>query len=500
MLKVRTVTRCLTTTFFVVISMFAGLIGMVPVQPAHTATVTVASCSLSAVQTAVNNAASGDTIMVPAGNCSWSSNVDISDKLINLIGAGAGATVISSHQVTLTNSGSRISGFTFNLPSGGAGFIIQASVGFRVDHNTITAPSAAAASDNNCFLMYGIGANPIEGLIDHNNMTYCRIIQYGEDSTTAGIYTWSRPLSLGGNHAVFIEDNTLNYPDGSVGGSYLDTTDGNWGCRFVIRFNTFIGGYPHSHGLQGDNERACMLQEYYNNALQNPANPAYHPFFSRGGTLMIFHNTSDGRFLQNEITIDNPRSSEQSIASQVPQWGFCDGTKSVDGNIPGQAGRLCRDQIGAGSDAYFWNGYSGAAPSQTPVASYIWKNIQPAGEIPTELQCPEGTAQMCANQALQIVESRDYYNYRASFNGTSGVGEGPLANRPATCTKGVGYWVTDQGEWNSNNPGADGRLDVCTSTNTWTAGYYMPYTYPHPLQGGAGTNPLSPPTNLRVLP
>ena len=64
------------------------------------------------------------------------------------------------------------------------------------------------------------------------------------------------------------------------------------------------------------------------------------------------------------------------------------------------------------------------------------------------------------------------------FDGTTGVGEGLLANRPATCTTGVGYWATDQGSW--NQIGEDGLFYRCTSTNTWAA-YYTPYDYPHPL-------------------
>ena len=79
-----------------------------------------------------------------------------------------------------------------------------------------------------------------------------------------------------------------------------------------------------------------------------------------------------------------------------------------------------------------------------------------------------------------ITENVDYWNYNPSFNGVTGIGRGTLASRPATCTTGVGYWATDQGEWKSKNPGPDGQFYKCTSTNTWTL-YYTPYTYPHPL-------------------
>jgi hypothetical protein len=110
--------------------------------------------------------------------------------------------------------------------------------------------------------------------------------------------------------------------------------------------------------------------------------------------------------------------------------------------------------------------------------------------------------------STHIVADRDYYNSVskdaqtsadncgaacAPFNGTTGMGFGTLLKRPTTCTTGpeapdaghggVGYWATDQGEWDSSNGATpDGKLYRCTATNTWAV-HYTPYTYPHPLQG-----------------
>src|SRR5882724_1861267 len=83
-----------------------------------------------------------------------------------------------------------------------------------------------------------------------------------------------------------------------------------------------------------------------------------------------------------------------------------------------------------------------------------------------------------------IQENRDYYNQKNPFDGTAGVGVGTLASRPKTCTPGVAYWATDQGEWDSTHEGPDGQLYVCTAPNTWSF-YYKPYTYPHPLVSGS---------------
>ena len=52
-------------------------------------TISAASCSASDVQTAVNSASSGDTVMVPSGNCTWSSPVTVSGRSVVLQGQTA---------------------------------------------------------------------------------------------------------------------------------------------------------------------------------------------------------------------------------------------------------------------------------------------------------------------------------------------------------------------------------------------------------------------------
>jgi hypothetical protein len=86
-----------------------------------------------------------------------------------------------------------------------------------------------------------------------------------------------------------------------------------------------------------------------------------------------------------------------------------------------------------------------------------------------------------------IQSDREYYVQTASFNGTTGTGSGPRSSRPMTCTIGVAYWSTDQGNWNQSGSGGQGVLDKCTGPNTWTNAWYTPYTYPHPLIAGTIT-------------
>jgi hypothetical protein len=86
---------------------------------------------------------------------------------------------------------------------------------------------------------------------------------------------------------------------------------------------------------------------------------------------------------------------------------------------------------------------------------------------------------------------REVYDDKAgSFNGTSGTGSGPRSSRPSTCTTGVAWWSTDQGNWNGSGSGGQGVLDKCTATNTWTNAWYVPYPYPHPLTLTAPAAPM----------
>ncbi len=165
---------------------------------------------------------------------------------------------------------------------------------------------------------------------------------------------------------------------------------------------------------------------------------------------------------------------------------------------------VCLDQPARGAGLLVTGSASNPVLASTGSAGYVNEVLDPIYEFADVL--PSTANHTVVSDTGIIVANRDYYaesiNQSAQtsptspFNGTSGTGHGTLANRPSTCTMGVGYWATDQGNWNQSGNGfGQGQLFVCTATNTWTL-YYTPYTYPHPLAQSAPLSSPTAPTNL----
>jgi hypothetical protein len=464
------------------------------VSNANSATISATSCSTTHVQAAINSAVTGDTVAVPSGNCTWSSAIAVpATKDLSIIGAGVGNTVItcsSGESFSLGNAGnssaSRVSGFTFiNGPVGLTG--LNPNKAFRVDHCRITHASGATWQVSG----YNSGVH-FKGLIDNNEIVNLRIVVYGTIfmMSEPGMYQhkiWATDPDFGGPTALYIEDNIMTVAPPGL-------TDANYGGRYVFRYNTVTTNgntyFNEFHGVQGDN-RAGQRWEIYGNTFINTGSGCWTTSFMRGASGQYFNNTLTGSWNNGALL-----KLERSCETKAP-YGLCDGSWNIDGNTSGGSGYPCRDQIGRVRDATPYSG-SGAWPAQAIYPAYDWNNKKNG----TDVAFSEYAG--CSNEyTYHVVENRDYYSGKATqqtsktspFDGTTGVGYGTLANRPSTCTTGVGYWATDQGTWNKKPGGEQGILYTCSSTNNWST-HYIPYTYPHPLTEGIDN--ISTPKNLRL--
>jgi hypothetical protein len=449
-----------------------------PVAEPASSVIQAVSCQRSDVQAAVDLAQDGDTVSVPAGSCTWLAPVAIRDKSVAVIGAGKDSltiTVTGSSAFALTASSggsnlSRISGFTFDVSAASAGVELPCEVGdgcaqnWRVDHNEFVNHSGSTKE-----VVFGFG-NPTcfpYGLVDSNVFYDGRIVIFGESYDTGGNSRWAEPLDLGTEKSLYVEDNIFYTTAYNAG--YVNWIDGNVGTRYVFRFNTAYNAWTETHSVQGNDHRAQRLWELYQNTMVCSDTPnCWMPMRMRGGTGVVFNNVATGYNADN-IFLDNVRS----CFDYAQNWGMCDGTSWIDGNQPGGSGWLCRDQPGASTDAYLWD-FSSPAPAQEQAPMYAWNNKGNGG-----VEMPFTVHELCELDSLHIQEGRDYFNFTGTFNGNSGVGIGALADRPATCTPGVGYWASDQGSWNALGP--DGVLYQCSAAHTWEK-YYEPFPYPHPLR------------------
>jgi hypothetical protein len=486
-------------------------------QTVNAVTIHATSCSYADVSSAIASAQNGDTVAVPAGNCTWNSGLTIT-KGIHLSGAGVDAT-----EITCTSSGNyvityqpsdlssnhpfRVSGFTFDMANQSYGIKLNAAhssdltiqTKVQIDHNTFINTNGQA-----------IWNNGMRGVIDNN--TFDGIV-----------YPIRHPSSYGnGEHwwdhwdgIIFgAEDNNMYIEDNVFAGVTV-IMDCQYANRYALRYNTVIvtgQAYPllDMHGNQGEGYMyACFGGEVYGNDVTMPEGQFLD---QRGGKTVVFYNRVVGSSLGIKVREEYDDSRNPTVNPQ-PQhvsdsyyWnnrvgstlfsvrepmseirtatgGGANYLEDTHANFPSGYGDPDRYglEIVGGTGAGQYRLITDAQPTRLTVAPNWETN-------------PDATSQYrivsdCCNV---IAEDSEFYNHNVNFDGTTGVGCGLLADRPATCTPGVGYWATEQSCTGVDDASVgahpetpvSGTLYKCTAPNTWEA-YYTPYTYPHPLRGEA---------------
>jgi len=405
-----------------------------------------ASPSYADVSAAVNYAVSGDTIIVPAGPAIWDNHLIIT-KGIYLIGAGIGNTIITGNYAhpdlnnwnpenylisyvptsPALNEPFRLSGFTFNVDNKCFGLLLRNATlnvlnKIRIDHTRwYNVPNE---NNHAIFNIYGT----IYGVADNNIFDGGGEMRWG--SLDGQCWT-NLTFDFGTADNFYLEDNTIycHRPD------FFYWDMGSRGC---VRYNTiYANDYPSGyyplldlHGSGGPGAHPSVMgAEFYSNTII-AGNRSIEVAF-RGGKALYYNN---------EIT-----TSGYSIITFREE--YLDSINPPANGPTGQPQHV--------SDTYVW----GNTKSGSIITRYspFWPLI-------------DGTIDYGGNEGVVPTENKHFWINATSFDGTAGVGVGPLSARPTTCTKGVAYWATDQN-----------ILYKATANNVWTA-YYQPYTYPHPLR------------------
>jgi hypothetical protein len=446
------------------------------------------------VNACIQGASENDTVYVTSGDGSeiWSSVLNI-PRTINLVGPGRDSLVItlgvsSSTYAIRANSawsGGSISGFEFFTDNDYPAIYILGT-GWRIHHNRYR--NTQEVGGNGVFVLADSTlTNPApEGLVDNNEIINGKILSFGASSFANQSARWEATSKLGTVNSVYVENNNISMTWNGSG----NCMDANYSGRYVFRYNSVIQTTVEAHGLQAEGTRGTREWEVYGNTFNSFGNLSYAAASMRGGTGNIFCNDTSSTVDYNYLaTFEIDRDTRS-----VGVGGTCNGSSIWDEKT--SDGWLCRDQIGAGKDAVTWSSYTTTGPVQEKTPAYAWSNYN------------KGVLQSPTSLSTHIQENRDYYTHTASFNGTSGVGCGTLANLQSAeyyddCEPGVGYWATNQKcddltgmvGVNPSTP-ISGTLYKCNAEGTGWEPYYTPYTYPHPLRvqkftgnvmvGGAG--------------
>lgn len=432
-------------------------------------------------ETALASANPGDIIQLPSGSATWGNsghpNSGASFILVSNISIqGTGDSTV----ITLDDSGPQFATAVVNIEASGVTFssikVIASSVnpvssfavtpngsfstGFRISDITY---QGGTAGDG-----YFAYIDVQSGLIDNCRFTApsgSDELIFGRGPTNA----WQNPNTLGTSSNVFIEDCTFN------GAAYL--CDANANSSFVVRFNTINGEQKaDGHGFASNTPpRSFRNIEVYDNTWNDNPGGTYAAIEVRGAASRSFNNTST-------ITGGGAAWIFLTDYGYQAQWANYGNVYQTPTNYP------LADQVGTGEDPQ--------TAHEEP--AYVWSNKQNGSAWPRTLHTvATGAIALYAVQTSNpsatftesdiIQSNRDFFS-DAGFDTNTGVSVGTTAQMNALTPgiAGYGFWVTDQGSWNTRlTSGTSGLLYVWSGT-AWVLNY-TPYTYPHPLRTKTAT-------------
>ncbi len=410
-------------------------------------TLTAASCSLADVSTAYSAASVGDTLVIPAGSCTWTLELPVG-KALTIIGAGSGAG-----GTKLTASGAMTNGF-FHVTGFTSSNLVRIS-GFYFELTNLTSHRAIKISnvslahlriDNNKFTN---GYEQIEwagskGAIDHNDFyNPMKAINFTAGTEAQANASWDS-MTAGTEDALFVEDNRF-IDDSNFMGAWSQERIGTYnGGKLVVRYNHFdsydfplsttvdpimthgsaAGGVADAYWQQGTGaRRGQSVVEIYNNVMEGKR--IDFPVTVRGSSNLIYNNTVT---LSGGFT---PRIYLREEEYTISQWN------------PLRTEWPAEDQV---HNTFIWNNtYNGAQMNSANIV------VVPDDVFPNE----------------KIKEGRDYFLHAPEATGGKETFTGANGASGSFPTDGVEFPTLGTMVFSTSGPNAHFP--------------YVPYTYPHPI-------------------
>lgn len=483
------------------------LLGLPQIQAA---TIQASSCSRLDVQSAINSASDGDTVLVPAGTCSWTATIHIKTG-ITVQGVGIDATIINDNvpdgRTVLIDTASgrsyRLTGFTFRRGSVTKGLtngIIQVqgdTKAWRIDNNKFDNVDARAIS------VWG----STFGVIDHNQFVVSSgtiAIEVNHptwNNSSYGDGSWSDDSYFGTEKFIFIEDNVFTPANQS---SKFFAVDSDAGGRYVFRFNKVTNGNVNSHGTEsGGRRRGVRAYEVYGNTFTKTAqlNSMPNVAMFRAGTGVVYNNVV-GPGYNNFVALRNFRSWDT-----FQHWPACDGSSPYDlndgivynqGTHNGASGALALTDTTKNWTPNHWsNGGFSVRNVTKKWGSYAVSNTATSIAVQPETHGDQ-----------QFFEPGDTYQILRATRCLDQIGSGKgalLSGIPPEPLAWPNQVIDPLYLWNNSLSGGVARAAAAGNPhiaegrdyfNETVKPGYTPYTYPHPLVDG--TPSPSPPTNLQL--
>ncbi|KMQ49835.1 Pectate lyase superfamily protein [Chitinispirillum alkaliphilum] len=262
--------------------------------------VRAASGSRADIQAAIDAAPENGTVIIPEGNFNINGPSIRVNKNLTISGSGDNGTTLRGNSSlnwifnVVTEGFFRLTNLVLDGNGAGGGVQLRSNdLTFRVDNSTFTN-----------FRRRGVQTHGfVRGVIDNNRFLengMTDVVIYGDNDAS-----WDRPLSLGSDDAVYVEDNYFSHHRARN----IHSIAANRGARYVFRYNTIDNGNQNTNPIDahGNYEygRGTRSYEIYGNTIKS--GHSFMGMFIRGGTGVIFDNEFEGSFTQ-PIMLENYRS------------------------------------------------------------------------------------------------------------------------------------------------------------------------------------------------